>query len=349
MGSLLTRSKALAIVLFFGTVSLLADITYEGARGIIPGFLGFLGASAAITTLIGGVGDFIAQAPRFLVGIIVHVTGRYWLFTFLGYALTLTSIPLLCLAHRWELAAILIILDRLGKSLRAPARDALFSGVSKYVGHGLGFGIAELLDQVGAIIGPLYVALALMTGLSYQSAFAYLFIPSIIALTILYITYTKYPREVVEVKEVPRDLSRGIRNLKLIYWKYIAIVTLSVLGVLHIFPLLYRARELAIAPEWILPILYLVAMTTDALIAVPAGLLFDKIGMKIIYLLYPLTIFIPISITFMNNIYGFIIASILYGMVLGIHESALKACVAQLTSPDTRGLAYGIYSTTEWR
>jgi len=340
----ITRSRALTLILLFGVVSLLADITYEGARSAIPTYLGILGATAAITTFIGGLGDFIAQAPRFLVGILIHITGKYWLFTFIGYALTLIAIPLLGLAGRWELAAALIILDRLGKALRSPARNALFSGVSKRVGHGLGFGIAELLDQIGAIAGPFYMAMALLFGASFSIAFIALFLPSIAALSALYFTYIKYPRG-IEIREKPQSLSEGIHKLDKKYWLFITIVTLSTLGLLHIYPMLYRAGELEVAPGWSIPLLYLVAMGIDAIIAIPAGILYDKIGLKILYIIYPSVIAIPLSITIMGATwYGFLIAAIFYGIVIGIHESALRAGVASLTYAETRGLAYGFFS-----
>ena len=350
MGSLLgceiTRSRALTLIVFFGIVSLLADITYEGARSAIPNYLGVLGATAAIATLIGGLGDFLAQAPRFLVGILVHITGKYWLFTFIGYSLTLIAIPLLGLAGRWELAAALIILDRLGKALRSPARNALFSGISKKVGHGLGFGIAELLDQIGAIVGPFYMAMALLLGANYNIAFIALFLPSIAALLALYFTYVKYPRG-VEIKEIPRSLSKGLRKLEKSYWLYIVIIALSTLGLLHIYPLLYRAGELEVAPGWSIPLLYLMAMGVDAVVAIPAGVLYDRIGLKVMFMVYPSIIAIPLSITLTGATWhGFLIAALFYGIVLGIHESALRACVATLTSAEIRGLAYGFFSAS---
>lgn len=51
-------------------------------------------------------------------------TQRYWAITFGGYAINLLAVPLLALAGNWPLAAGLLVVERIGKALRTPARDA---------------------------------------------------------------------------------------------------------------------------------------------------------------------------------------------------------------------------------
>ncbi|MBM3184067.1 MAG: MFS transporter, partial [Chlamydiae bacterium] len=50
--------RALHFILLLGIVSLFADITYEGARGIIGPYLLFLGASGAAVGFVIGIGEF---------------------------------------------------------------------------------------------------------------------------------------------------------------------------------------------------------------------------------------------------------------------------------------------------
>jgi len=61
-----------------------------------------------------------------------------------------------------EIVAILIILERIGKGVRTPARDTIASHASKQIGSGYTFGIAEFIDQIGAVIGPLIFPLCLL-------------------------------------------------------------------------------------------------------------------------------------------------------------------------------------------
>jgi hypothetical protein len=49
-------SNALKFVILVGVLSFFADFTYEGARSITGPFLGILGASAVVISLLAGLG-----------------------------------------------------------------------------------------------------------------------------------------------------------------------------------------------------------------------------------------------------------------------------------------------------
>jgi hypothetical protein len=71
-------------------------------------------------------------------GYVSDRTGRYWPVTIFGYVLNLFAVPALALTGRWELAAVLIVAERMGKAIRTPARDAMLSHASSQVGLGCG-------------------------------------------------------------------------------------------------------------------------------------------------------------------------------------------------------------------
>jgi len=141
----LNSKSAYAGILLLGIVSLMGDVVYEGSRGLVPDYLKFLGVSAFIVGLVGGLGEFLGYAVRLVSGFLADTTRAYWLFIFLGYGLV-ASIPLLGFAGSWEIAIVLVLLERLGKAFRSPSRDTVLSIVSKDVGTGKAFGIHELLD-----------------------------------------------------------------------------------------------------------------------------------------------------------------------------------------------------------
>lgn len=64
----LSRSAALRFIVLVGIVSLFADMTYEGARGITGPYLGALGASATIVGIVSGLGELVGYAARLLSG-----------------------------------------------------------------------------------------------------------------------------------------------------------------------------------------------------------------------------------------------------------------------------------------
>ena len=177
----LNKSAAWKFIILVGVVSLFSDMTYEGARSITGPFLGSLNASATVVGIVAGLGEFIGYALRLVSGYLTDRLGKYWAITFVGYALNLFVVPLLALAGSWELAAVLILMERMGKAIRTPARDAMLSHATTEVGRGWGFGFHEAMDQIGAMLGPLIVAAVLYFNGGYRAGFAYLLIPAILA------------------------------------------------------------------------------------------------------------------------------------------------------------------------
>src|ERR1019366_4513638 len=105
----LPRSSAVRFIVLLGVVSLFADMTYEGARGVTGPYLGALGASAAIVGFVAGLGEFLGYGLRLASGYLSDRTGGYWPITILGYGVNLVAVPLLALTGRWELAVLLIV------------------------------------------------------------------------------------------------------------------------------------------------------------------------------------------------------------------------------------------------
>lgn len=144
-------ASAFKFVILIGIVSLFADVTYEGARSLTGPYLDFLGASAATVGFVAGFGEFFGYGMRFISGYFSDRTGRYWPITIMGYLINLAAVPLLALAGNWWVASMLMIMERAGKGIRVPARDAMLSHAAARLGMGWGFGLHEALDQAGAM------------------------------------------------------------------------------------------------------------------------------------------------------------------------------------------------------
>lgn len=123
------KKQAILFLVLLGVISLLSDFTHEGARSIYGPFLGLIGASAFVVSFASGLGEFIGQALRIATGVIADKCKKYWGMMFLGYAVNLLAIPLLAFvdASIWQVAIVLILLERVGKAIRAPAKSALVS------------------------------------------------------------------------------------------------------------------------------------------------------------------------------------------------------------------------------
>ncbi len=336
----LSKGAALKFVVLLGIVSLLADTTYEGARSITGPYLAILGASGTIVGIVAGFGELIGYSLRLASGYISDKTGKYWAITLLGYGINLLAVPLLALAEHWEIAALLIITERLGKAIRTPARDAMLSHATAKMGHGWGFGLHEALDQIGAMLGPLIVAGVLYFRGGYQMSFAILLIPALLALGVLAAARLLYPH--------PRAFEADSIKLESkvfpkVFWLYLAAVALIAAGYVD-FPLIaYHFKKVAVvADDWI-PVFYAIAMGVDALAALLFGRLFDRVGIPILIAAALISsIFAPL--VFLGGFYFALLGMALWGIGMGAQESIMRAAIAGMVSMDKRGSAYGIFN-----
>ena len=339
--SRLSQKTALKFVILLGVVSLFADATYEGARSIAGPYLAFLGASAAIVGIVSGFGELVGYGLRSLFGYISDRTGKYWTITILGYALNLLAVPLLALAGRWEIAAFLMITERMGKAVRTPARDAMLSHATAQMGRGWGFGLHEAMDQIGAMLGPSVVALVLYLKGGYKAAFGLLLIPALLALAVLAAARFLYPR--------PRDFEegqekQGKKGFPRIFWIYLAAVALLAAGFAD-FPLIafHFHRVSVVSDEWV-PLFYAIAMGVDALAALVFGRLFDRKGIPVMAFAAIISaLFAPL--VFLGEFYFALLGMVLWGVGMGAQESIMRAAIAEMVPADRRGSAYGLFNT----
>jgi MFS family permease len=332
------KSKALKLIVIFGFVSLFADVTYEGARSITGPYLATLGASATAVGIIVGLGEFIGYALRMLSGYLADKTKRYWLLTILGYLINLLAIPPLALAGRWEVAALLIILERFGKGIRVPARDVMLSYATKQTGRGWGFGLHEALDQIGAVLGPLMIAGLLFAHKSYKIAFATLLIPALISLLFLLVARLIFPAP--EDME-PKPFQLQPKGFPKAYWLYVFGIALVAAGFVDFALIAYHFQKAStISSDWI-PFFYAIAMAVDGVAALIMGRLFDWKGISTLALFTGIAAFFT-PLVFFGSFYAALFGMILWGIGLGSHESIMRAIVAELVGPEKRGSAYGV-------
>lgn len=337
-----TIKTAYRIILLLGIVALCGDIIYEGARSISGPYLFSLGASAVLVGTITGVGEFLGYAVRILSGKFVDSTRRYWLFAIGGYAL-LIAIPLLAFTGSWEFAALLFIIERIGKGIRSPAKDTILSNATKPVGRGMGFGIHELLDQVGAVAGPLILAFALAGSGEYKQGFLLMFIPFVILMIFAFIAWRLLPDPMgFETAHADRrDEGAGMNRDFALFSLFTLLCTAGFIS----FPLIaFHALKEGLLVAFEIPLLYALAMLVDAVIAPVVGKLYDKKG---IILLLPIPV-IGIILPFLGFGFGrewILLAAILFGVSMGIQETVLRAVVADRIHISKRGTAYGIFNT----
>jgi MFS family permease len=332
-----------SFIILLGIVSLFGDITYEGARSVTGPYLATLGASAGVVGLVAGIGEFTGYALRLVSGHLADRTKAYWLLAFIGYGLLL-SIPLLAFAGYWQLAAVLIILERMGKAIRSPARDTMLSYAAKGVGRGWGFAVHEALDQIGAVIGSIAFFLVFLFHGDYREGFTMLWVPALLTLAVLAMARKKFPSP--QKLETPEEASKQNTQAKLprVFWLYTVFTLLSVAGFANFQLISYHLKVQAIVPDAQIPIIYAIAMAVDAVAALIVGRTYDKIGLTSLLAIPLLTLPIPF-LAFSTSYSSVLVGMALWGVVMGIQETIMRAAIADLTPIERRGFAYGIFNT----
>ncbi len=351
------RKAAFHLIVIFGLVSLFGDIVYEGARSVNGPYLKTLGVSAAVVGFIAGLGEFIGYAIRLVSGYFADKTKAYWVFTFLGYGM-LISVPLLSLTGVWQVAAFFIVMERFGKALRAPARDTIVSQASKQVGTGFGFAISEVMDQIGALTGPLILSgLFLVMGTSgneiakYQKGYSLFWIPFILVMACVTFAFIKFPHPEkfeMDIKKAPEP-----DKLSKTFWLYTVFSFITTMGFVNFALIGYHFKAKNVLSDAQIPLFYAIAMAVDGVAAWFIGIHYDRLkkrhdneraGLGTLLMIPLFSVFIPVFAFSMNFTFA-LISAIIWGIVMGIHETIMKSAIADLTPMKKRGTGYGIFNT----
>jgi MFS family permease len=335
------RRIALRFVVLIGILSFFADFTYEGSRSIVGPYLATLQASGTIVGIVTGFGELFGYGLRLFSGRWADATGRYWPITIFGYVVQMASVPALALTGTWPAAAVLIILERVGKAIRNPPRDVMLSHAGKQAGgYGWAFGLHEALDQFGAMFGPLAVSAVLAYNRSYREAFAVLLIPALINLSLVLLARFLYPK--------PEDMDRAPQptigaELPRMFWIYLLGAILVAAGFAD-YPLIayHFTRADTVPGNWI-AIFYAVAMAVSGMGSLALGRLFDRYGFVVLVVLTLVSaLFAPL--VFLGGFWLALLGAAVWGLGMGVHESIIPAAVSPMVSPRRRASAFGTFT-----
>ncbi|SHE82884.1 Major Facilitator Superfamily protein [Mariniphaga anaerophila] len=329
-----------AFIVLLGVVSLFSDMTHEGARGITGPFLASLGATATAVGFIAGFGELTGYALRLISGLISDRTKKYWTITIVGYLINLLAVPALALAGNWQMAAVFMIMERLGKAIRNPARDVMLSHATSSVGHGRGFAIHEALDQIGAVTGPLIVGAVYYFSGSYNSSFAVLLVPAVIAISILLVARLKYPAPEILDVEKPDTQQKFPKKFFILYLIALSLIAAGFAD----YPLIaFHFEKTAQVPTEMIPVMYAIAMGVDAIAALLLGSLFDKHGIKILIGSTLISLFF-VPLVFMGNFYTALLGMVCWGVGMAAQESVVRAVLASTIPVEKRATGFGVFN-----
>ena len=347
-------------IILFGIVSLFSDMTHEGASSIRGAYLSLLGASAATIGFISGLGELVGYSMRYVFGKLTDKSKQYWPMTIAGYVLDIIAVPALALVgeHGWIAVCVLLVIQRMGKAIKKPAKDTIMSFAASQEGVGKSFGIQEVLDQIGAFIGPvlLYLVMLFKTGGTtfeiYSTCFAVLASPGAITLILLIVTRCKFPnpehfepepKEYIPFK-MKKEFILYIAGISLFAFGFIdySIIIMHVSRTYsHLAPGLSETSALVSTGS--LPLLYAGAMLVDAVAALFFGMMYDKNGVKALVWSTVISAPFAVFVFAFDSVPMLLIGVALWGVGMGAQESILKAAVTSMVPKASRATGYGVF------
>ena len=347
-------------IILFGIVSLFSDMTHEGASSIRGAYLSLLGASAATIGFISGLGELIGYSMRYVFGKLTDKSKQYWPMTIAGYVLDIIAVPALALVgeHGWIAACVLLVIQRMGKAIKKPAKDAIMSFAASQEGVGKSFGIQEVLDQIGAFIGPVLLYLVMLfktegtTFEIYSTCFAVLAIPGAITLILLIVTRCKFPNP-EHFEPEPKEYIPF--KMKKEFILYIAGISLFAFGFIDYSIIIMHVSRTyshlasglsetsALVSTGSLPLLYAGAMLVDAMAALFFGMMYDKNGVKALVWSTVISAPFAVFVFAFDSVPMLLIGVALWGVGMGAQESILKAAVTSMVPKASRATGYGVF------
>jgi len=280
--------------------------------------------------------------------------------TILGYVLDIAAVPALALVgeHGWVAACGLLVVQRMGKAIKKPAKDTIMSFAASQEGVGKSFGIQEVLDQIGAFLGPVLLYLVMLFQTEgdafavYARCFAVLAVPGAVTLVLLLVTRAKFPdpehfepspKEYVPFR-MKREFVLYIAGISLFAFGFID-YSLIIMHVSRTYAALSAglAETTSLVNTGTLPLLYAGAMLVDAVAALVFGFLYDKKGVAALVWSTLISAPFAVFIFTLHSTPALLLGIALWGVGMGAQESILKAAVTTMVPKDSRATGYGVF------
>ncbi|MFB3887412.1 MAG: MFS transporter [Thermodesulfobacteriota bacterium] len=343
----LSLSKGISKNVFaLGSTSLLTDVSREMIYPLLPLYLrSVLGASTTFVGLVEGIAESTSSVLKLLSGWLSDKLRKRKTLLLWGYSLSAVTRPLIAVATvGWHILVVRFV-EKVGKGIRVPPRDALIAESCTPENRGRGFGLHRSMDNVGSIVGPL-LASSLLVYLSddYRALFWISSIPAFLAIGILTFVVSEEPREIskIEVSSENRrfDLKQFNKKFKIFL---IATIIFEMANSSNAF-LLLRVQDIGLSLE-LIPIIYLFSNIFKTMSSMPGGILSDKLGRRNVliagWIIYGISYF---GFAFITSVTEAWIIFGIYGLFSGMTEGVKKAFVVDLVPKEVRGSALGIHS-----
>ena len=352
-------------VFFAGLVSFFMDVSSEMIYPLVPLFLAsVLGVNKSVIGLIEGIAEATASLLKVFAGWVSDRLGRRKALLVLGYGISAASRPGLALAGSWGQVLGMRFVDRFGKGVRTPPRDAIVADSTPARELGRSFGFHRAMDQFGAVVGPGIAFLVLRAApQAYRTVFWISMIPAVVAVLVIvfFIRERRRPRagaadpgaaggnpETVAAGAGARAfqshrLRQKLTRLRGPLLNYVVVTGLFALGNSSDVFLILRAQNLGVAAV-LIPVLYMAYNLVYSGLSIPAGMVADRIGRRKVALLGYLVFALAYAgMALAGSVWAAWGMFLLYGVYMGIADGNGRAFLAELSPADRKATAFGVY------
>jgi MFS family permease len=328
-------------VVVLGLVSLLNDAASEMITPLLPIFLtATLGAGPAVVGLVEGLAESTASILKLVSGRLADRGINPKILVMSGYGTSNLARPLIGAAIGWTAVLALRFLDRVGKGIRTAPRDALIAGATDRSRRGAAFGFHRSMDHAGAVIGPLCAYAILARGVSIGDMFFWSAIPGVLVMLLLLFGLQR--RAPIELASNPPRLRWKALDVRL-RAMIIAAGALALAAVPEAFAVLW-ATDAGLAIVWV-PLIWALASLAKMLIALPAGMISDRIGRLPVWLIGISGRVAALFALGFVNAHGMVVWIVFlgYALSLAISEPVESSIIGDHALPNQRGTAFGLY------
>lgn len=339
----MTSKKSKRNIFALGFVSFFTDISSEMVLSLLPTFIVSLpGSSVFFLGIIEGVAEALGYGVRAISGFFSDKLGKRKSIVLAGYGISNITKPFFGIANSTIEAFAIRIIDRVGKGIRTVPRDALIYDSTLEENRGVAFGFQRTLDQAGAILGPILASgLLVFIGFSIREVFWVSIIPGLAALIVLLFLV----KEQSFKTEGKFTFLKGLKSVaKEKFLWLLVLVSIFSLGAFNFSFVLLYGSEVGISSEFI-PLLFALVNIAHVAVAIPAGLLADRMGKeRILFVGY--SVFLAVTLAIFVGPSSWVVAicvAVLFGLYQGIVNTVTRAMIPKYVKTNLVGTAYGIY------
>lgn len=320
-------------------VSLFNDFASEMVYPLLPAFVtGTLGGGAALLGLLDGAADLTSAVLKVVSGRLADRPRWRAPLILVGYATAVLVRPLIAVAGAaWQVVGFRVV-DRVGKGLRTPPRDALIAGITPPALRGRAFGFHRGADHFGAVLGSLAAWYLLSRGIEVRRVIEWSVVPGLVAFAVLAVVLRGARAVPAAVPASAVTADAGGR----VFWSpVIALTALTFFRVPEAL-LLLRLQDAGVAVA-LVPLVWAGLHVVRSASSYPGGWLSDHLGPRATVAAGGL-VFAAVVATLGATLRpsAAVVTFLALGLVAGLTESAERALVARL-APVRTGRGFGLY------